>query len=122
MSLPGSERFPKTARLRKRPQFLNLSRTGSRFHAPNFVVISETCEGPRSRLGITVSGKVGNSVVRNRIKRQVREFFRRNQSNLPLTTDFLVIARTSAATLDNSAISSELANAFAHPRNRRKAS
>jgi hypothetical protein len=41
---------------------------------------------------------------------------------LPPATDFLVIARNSAACLDNSAISCELASAFAHPRSRRKAS
>lgn len=122
MSLSGSERFPKSARLRKRPQFLNLSRTGSKFHSPNFVVISKSCDGAKSRLGITVSGKVGNSVMRNRIKRQVREFFRRHQSTLPPATDFLVIARNSAAALANSMISSELARAFAHHHNRRKAS
>jgi len=122
MSLTGSERFPKTARLRKRPQFLNLSLTGSKFHSPNFVVISKSQDGLGNRLGITVSGKVGNSVVRNRIKRVVREVFRRHQSALPPATDFLVIARNSAATLANDLISSELDRAFSHPRIRRKSS
>ena len=60
MALTGSERFPKTARLRKRPQFLKLSRTGSKFQTAHFVVISKTNDAIESRLGITVSGKVGN--------------------------------------------------------------
>ena len=58
-------------------------------------------------MGITVSGKVGNSVTRNRIKRQVREFFRRRRSVLP-GRDILVIARKSAAGLGEGGVASEL--------------
>jgi ribonuclease P protein component len=74
MSLQGREKFPKSARLRKRPEFLKLSRAGHKHQSANFVVISRPNDRAETRLGITVSGKVGNSVVRNRIKRQVREF------------------------------------------------
>ena len=112
MAPTGSERFPKTARLRKRPQFLNLSRTGSKFQSAHFVVISNSNDVDESRLGITVSGKVGNSVVRNRIKRQVREFFRRHRAELPQATDFLIIARSGAATLAGELIASELERAM----------
>ena len=112
MAPTGSERFPKTARLRKRSQFLKLSRTGSKFQSTHFVVISKTNDAIGSRLGITVSGKVGNSVVRNRIKRQVREFFRRHRANLPEATDFLIIARNSAATLTHGVVASELERAM----------
>jgi len=59
-------------------------------------------------LGITVSGKVGNSVVRNRIKRQVREFFRRRRGELPPACDILIIARTSAAELSGKRVTDEL--------------
>ena len=99
MTLKGTERLPKSARLRKRAEFLKLSRTGAKLQSANFVVISSTNDRPESRLGITVSGKVGNSVVRNRIKRQVREFFRRRRAELRPGTDILVIARKSAAGL-----------------------
>jgi ribonuclease P protein component len=108
----GSERFPKTARLRKRPQFLKLSRTGSKYQSAHFVVISKSNDAIESRVGITVSGKVGNSVARNRIKRQVREFFRRHRADLPKATDFLIIARNGAATLASERIASELERAM----------
>jgi len=108
MAPTGSARFPKTARLRKRPQFLKLSRTGNKFQSAHFVVISKTNDVIENRLGITVSGKVGNSVVRNRIKRQVREFFRRHRADLPKGTDFLIIARSGAASLAGELIMSEL--------------
>jgi len=120
MSATGNERFPKTARLRKRPEFVKLSRTGSKFQSANFVVISNVNAGAESRLGVTVSGKVGNSVVRNRIKRQVREFFRRGRVALPRATDFLVIARNSAAGLSRDVIVSELERAFMQQRSQGK--
>jgi ribonuclease P protein component len=59
-------------------------------------------------LGITVSGKVGNSVTRNRIKRQVREFFRRRRCLLRPGRDIVVIARKSAAGLGGRGVESEL--------------
>lgn len=112
MTSQGAERLPKTARLLKRAEFLKLSRAGAKFQSANFVVIMAENDRQHARLGITVSGKVGNAVVRNRIKRQVREMFRRRRAALPPGTDFLVIARKSAASLPGSAIASEVGRAF----------
>lgn len=105
---PHGEKFPKSARLRKRPEFLKLSRAGRKQQSANFVVISKPNDRTETRLGITVSGKVGNSVVRNRIKRQVREFFRRQRAELAPGRDLLVIARSGAAQLPAQAIRAEL--------------
>jgi len=118
MSLSGSERFPKTARLRKRAQFLKLSQSGGKFHSTNFVVISNANEGVESRLGITVSAKVGNAVVRNRVKRQVREFFRHHRTQLPKASDFLVVARSGAAGVTTGEIARELKQALIRSRSR----
>ena len=49
-----------------------------------------------NRLGISVSKKVGNSVVRHRITRLVRESYRLNESLFKKNLDIVVIARNSA--------------------------
>lgn len=121
MSLQGREKFPQSARLRKRPEFLKLSRAGRKQQSANFVVISKPNDRAETRLGITVSGKVGNSVVRNRIKRQVREFFRRHRSELAPSCDLLIIARTSAAALPAKCVGAELERVLIRPRHQAKA-
>jgi ribonuclease P protein component len=108
----ANEKFPKSARLRKRPEFLTLSRTGRKVHSANFVVVTGKNERGEIRLGITVSGKVGNAVVRNRIKRRVREFFRRQRHGFPGGMDVLVIARPSAAALSFHSIADEISRSL----------
>ena len=49
-----------------------------------------------NHLGISVSKKVGNSVVRHRITRIIRESYRLNKSNFQIGYDIVVIARTNA--------------------------
>jgi len=63
----------------------------------------------RSRLGITVSKTVGNSVVRHRLKRRIREIYRRwsERSNLP-SMDFMVHVKPKAATANFTALLSEM--------------
>jgi ribonuclease P protein component len=119
MLRPGSEGFPKTARLLKRSEFLRISNTGAKFHSANFVVISSANSERESRLGITVSGKVGNSVIRNRIKRRVREFFRRRRAALRPNVDIVVIARKSAASLPSKNLGDELEKILANTSGRR---
>lgn len=119
MTLKGTQRLPKSARLLKRTEFLKLSRTGAKLQSASFIVISGTNHRSDSRLGITVSGKVGNAVIRNRIKRHVREFFRRRRAALRPGTDLLIIARKSAAGLGRMNIEGELRQAFSHPSLRR---
>lgn len=60
---------------------------------------SGPAESPVSgRLGITASKKVGNAVVRNRVKRLVREYVRRHQW-VPPGVDVVIIAKRSASEL-----------------------
>jgi ribonuclease P protein component len=52
------------------------------------------------RLGLAVSRKIGNAVVRNKVKRRLREIFRRQLRDRPLHYDFVVVARSASAEAD----------------------
>ncbi len=52
---------------------------------------------PRSRLGITVGAKTGKAVVRNKIRRRIREAYRIHESQMASGWDIVVVARTRAA-------------------------
>jgi ribonuclease P protein component len=108
----GREAFPKSARLRKRKEFLSVQREGRRYHTAHFVVIRRPAAGAISRLGITVSGRVGNSPVRNRIKRLMREVFRRHREALSPPSDVVIIARPGADNLTYAHAATEFARAL----------
>jgi ribonuclease P protein component len=64
---------------------------------------ARTSEGASGRLGLAISRKVGNSVVRNHVKRRVRECFRQRQLSLT-GFDVVVTGRPAAATLETAAV------------------
>ena len=103
--------FAAADRLHRSAEFIRLQRAGVRFQSPHFVVYAGNLddEPARARLGVTVSRRVGIAVARNRVKRRVREIFRRViRDNLPAGTSIVVIARAGAATLASPAIDNEL--------------
>ena len=53
-----------------------------------------------NRLGLTVSTKVGHAVVRNRIRRRLREIYRLHEDRLAAGRDVVVVARVRAASSD----------------------
>ncbi|MBF0449404.1 MAG: ribonuclease P protein component [Candidatus Magnetomorum sp.] len=86
--------FPKNFRLRKRIEFEQLKTTGLRVHNSLFIVTyAQRFNTDASRLGITVTRKIGNAVARNRIKRLIREFFRKNKHRLTRSCDLNIIAK-----------------------------
>lgn len=68
---------------------------------------SESAREGSARLGITVSKKVGGAVVRNRVKRWLRESYRRI-ATLPAGLDLVVIAKPGSAASDFTATDQEL--------------
>ena len=70
--------------------------------------------GARNSLGISVSRKVGGAVVRNRVKRCIREQYRLHESYLQTGYDMVVVARPMAGTLPRESISADLGAALLH--------
>jgi ribonuclease P protein component len=94
--------FPKDVRLRRRSEFLKVQDRGAKHSADCLLVLAlpnGRADG-LTRLGLTVSTKVGNAVVRNRLRRRLRELFRTRRETLPRGLDMVIIARTSAAEAD----------------------
>ena len=96
----GGERLPKQQRLRHRPQFLKVQDTGFKVSVDPLLGVALQNPDGQTRVGFTVSSKVGNAVVRNRIRRRLREVFRKRKHLLPAGVDLVLIARTSAKDAD----------------------
>ncbi len=91
--------FPKLSRLRKSWEFKQVWKMGCRLHTPHFILLLAENSANSPRLGLTVSRKIGNAVLRNRVKRHVREFFRQQKENFSANLDFSVIAKRGAASI-----------------------
>jgi ribonuclease P protein component len=66
----------------------------------------------RTRVGLTVSRKVGNAVVRNRVKRRLREAIRRQAEIIPSGFDVVIIAHPQAAEADLESLGAEVADGW----------
>ena len=108
----GSFSFTKADRLLKRSEFIRISSIGKRVQNEHFLVVFFPARFDRTRLGITVTKKVGKAVTRNRIKRFVREFFRLNRHEITGHHDINVIAKKGAATLSREEAFDSLRNVF----------
>ena len=102
-----SLRFPKNHHLRKEADFQRVY--AARVYAADDVLVVNGCENglAHPRLGLSVSRKVGNAVVRNAWKRRIREAFRLVREMPPPGTDFVVRPQKEAV-LDFHAISQSL--------------
>jgi ribonuclease P protein component len=101
--------FPREARIRRSSEFKAVSTSGRRYSSSAFAVLVAPSSKPGStRLGVTVSRKVGNAVVRNHVKRRIREWFRLDGRALVAGRDIVVIARSAAAPLSGTDMSAEL--------------
>ncbi len=96
----GSERFPQSLRLRRRKDFLRVQDQGVKVSVDPLLALALKNSLNVTRLGITVSIKVGNAVLRNRIRRRLREIFRRRRDLFPQGLDLVLIATTRAGAAD----------------------
>ncbi len=100
--------FSKEERLRKRGEFLGVYERGDKIQSTYFVLYLLENGRPHHRLGITVSRKIGRAVVRNRIKRRLREIFRTNKQAIFPHCDLVVNAKRAASRAQNQQIQEDI--------------
>src|SRR5882757_9228308 len=91
-------RFPKSARLSNAGEFALLKREGISFHG-RMVVLSVLKAEPdtETRIGLITSRRVGGAVVRNRVRRRLREIVRAVRPQMKAGISLGLIARQAAA-------------------------
>lgn len=91
-------RFPKSARLFRASEFQQMKREGQSFHG-KFIVLSvlKNIPTPEVRVGLVTSRRVGGAVVRNRVRRRLREIVRAARPQLSAGVWLTLIARQTAA-------------------------
>lgn len=93
--MPRSSRAPDT--LKQRSEFLRVQQGGKRFRGRCLLMLACQQASPGSRIGYTVSRKVGGAVQRNRVKRRLRALWRTEGLALtPAGLELVVIAQPSA--------------------------
>jgi len=103
----GTARFPKAERLRHRQDFLRAQAQGKRLHTRHFGLVLAPMATTRPRLGLVVTRRLGKAVQRHRVKRLLREFFRRHKTGLP-AVDLVIMAKKGAAALAYHQVEEEL--------------
>jgi len=96
-------------RLRKPYEFRRVRAEGRRTASSAFLLVkADRIEGKNPRLGLVVSRRVGNAVVRNALKRGIREWFRLEGQELLGAADLVVVARVRAAGLKGRRLRAQL--------------
>jgi ribonuclease P protein component len=108
----GRQQFGRDRRIRKRAEFLRLYQEGRKAGTRSLVVYALPSGASSPRLGITVSSKVGNSVVRNRAKRLIREAYRRMPSIVESGLDLVINGRQAIAETSFPQVCAELEQAL----------
>ncbi|MCP4641252.1 MAG: ribonuclease P protein component [bacterium] len=98
--MPDQFIFPRHERLTRKADYLDVYQCGSKRVGRQFVCYTVRRQGQGRKIGFAVSRRVGNAVVRNRVKRYIREFYRTHRGQLADDVYMVLVARQGAATLD----------------------
>ena len=86
----GGKRFPREVRLVRRAEFDAVYRTGKRRSSSHFTVFFRINELPQSRFGFSIKKELGSAVMRNRIRRRLREMVRGQRTEIPAGWDIVI--------------------------------
>jgi len=102
----------KRLRLRSKTDFANVFKHGKAAANHQFVVYVKKSEAESFRFGVSVSRKIGGAVVRNRIRRRVKEIVRRMEPEMRKQVDIVCIVRKAALELDHEGLQRSLRHVF----------
>ena len=94
--------------LKRNCDFQNVYRNGKSYANKYLVMYVMENNSERNRLGISVSKKVGNSIIRHRITRLIRESYRLHENIFNSGLDIVVVARVGAKEVGYAEIESAL--------------
>ena len=95
-------------RLGRRSEYQAVYHSGQRRSSQQFIVFFRSNGGEHSRFGISVKKALGGAVVRNRIKRRIREILRLSQSEIPSGWDIVIHPRSTVARAEFASLQAEL--------------
>ncbi len=101
-------RFTRSSRLLRTGDYDRVYRDGRRRTSRHFVVFYRANDAAASRLGISVKRALGGAVLRNRMRRRIREIFRTHQQELPAGWDIVIHPRSTVAQAEFAVLSAEL--------------
>ncbi|WP_128895603.1 ribonuclease P protein component [Longirhabdus pacifica] len=99
----------KKYRLAKNEQFKRIYRNGQSMANHQFVVYSKPSKGTEHfRVGVVVSKKIGNAVVRNRMRRVMKEILRHHKHDIISNVDIIVLARKATLNMNYKQLESSM--------------
>jgi len=113
----GGNAFGKESRILKRSEFVRLSRKSRKVYNGHFLALFDRGIDGKTRLGITVTKRVGNAVIRNQLKRYVREFFRQHRRSFESGMDVNIIVKKEASGIPSREAYLSLHSIFSRIRN-----
>ncbi|MGG3999283.1 ribonuclease P protein component [Anoxybacillus kestanbolensis] len=91
----------KKYRIKKNDEFQEVFKKGKSVANRQFVLyVLDKPEQPYFRIGLSVSKKIGKAVVRNRVKRYIRQVFHEECDRIEIGKDYVIIARMPVATME----------------------
>ena len=92
----------------RRGSFDAVYRAGKRFSSTHFTVFVRSNELALSRFGFSIKKALGGAVVRNRIRRRLREIVRCHRQEIPPGWDIVIHPKSRVATAEFAGLSEEL--------------
>ena len=99
--------YPREARLVQKAQFDAVYRAGKRRSSSHFTAFLKANNLPQSRFGFSIKKALGGAVVRNRIRRRLREIARLHREELPAGWDVVIHPKSSVAKVPFAALEAD---------------